>query len=120
MSEPSFTPAPWVQGTGNESHLIFKRRDDGGRTLLVNNDGNSESIAWVSCDVRHPPSKEERLANARLIAAAPELLAALDHLIESRCDLCKAHVSIETCKECWMIEYKQLLARAKGEHERTD
>jgi hypothetical protein len=103
MSETSFTPAPWVAKDDDPCRII---RKEGRREVII-------AVTAIN-DV----SLETCLANARLICKAPELLAALDHLIESRCDLCKAHVSIETCKECWMVEYKQLLARAKGEDER--
>ncbi len=59
------TPGPWLV--------------DAGRALRVANE-RDETVATTGCDVDH---RSEWEANARLIASAPELLAALKGLIES-------------------------------------
>ena len=69
------TPGPWITRAGETN-------DKYGRTLGVvvdesNNDGVSKAVCYVS-----PESDitDEDVANAKLIAAAPELLEALKEL----------------------------------------
>jgi len=84
MSAPTHTPGPWHSccATTN-AHYIF-----------------SEDCETTICQPRHndpaldgyEPMEgtvtiEQRLANARLIAAAPDLLAALQLAIEAECGL---------------------------------
>lgn len=64
MSEATHTPGPWAIGK------YGKVTTPDGETLLV--DG-------VSLPMNHDP---EAIANARLIAAAPELLEALEKMLE--------------------------------------
>lgn len=63
------TPGPWITSEGS-AHVLY-----GGS-------GTYTAIATpVECEGRfgtHPISREERKANARLIAAAPTMLAALE------------------------------------------
>jgi len=64
MSEQKHTPGPWESGNGT--------------TSIYGSDGKE-----VARRIWHGPQDDERsLANARLIAAAPELLAALQYLCE--------------------------------------
>jgi hypothetical protein len=67
MSEAKYTPGPWQQWKGqvfiqNPSRMIC--------------DVSGDSIAW-------PLIPEEVIPNARLIAAAPELLEALERVCAS-------------------------------------
>jgi hypothetical protein len=61
MKHAKHTPGPWI----NLSNLIVYDSDDGGpfRSICQMNENNNE-------------------ANARLVAAAPELLDALDQLVD--------------------------------------
>jgi len=56
------TPAPWLHDS--ELNVVY---------IKENNSGYMQAIAAISI----PDRKEERLANGNLIAAAPELLDAL-------------------------------------------
>lgn len=70
MSEAKFTPGPWVIQRGNSSNPMV---------------GTDEvSVAEVLDDVH--PDTEQQEANARLIAAAPALLAALIELYDATTD----------------------------------
>lgn len=70
------TPAPWHVGTGNGIGSIFP---EFGRTRLENGGTTLYPIAQVN----QGWSVAEDEANARLIAAAPDLLAALRNVIAS-------------------------------------
>ena len=60
------TPAPWIIGRGYSNTNATPIRWKG------------ENLAWVcGLDSAHRFTKEQTLANAQLIAAAPELLTAL-------------------------------------------
>lgn len=68
MSESKHTPGPWKWWTTHEgSHRI--NPEEGGLVI-------------ASCDTRNPFSYEQE-ANARLIAAAPDLLEALKDLLDT-------------------------------------
>jgi hypothetical protein len=62
----SYTPGPWVRGEIHDRHIV--------------KDGNGNLVA----DAAGPSNlkQETREANARLIASAPSLLAALKQLME--------------------------------------
>ena len=69
-TETEFTPGPW-EVLHSDTHA-----DD---TIVIcggNNDDLAEVFSNERCTVRQ--SHDEALGNARLIAAAPELLAALE------------------------------------------
>ena len=74
MSKQKHTPGPWrwwIDDIGNEIFLIDSQKDSIlGPTFEIN--GKTGSVA-LRCDVTR--------ANARLIAAAPELLDALKALL---------------------------------------
>ncbi len=65
MSAPSFTPGPWRAYRANTNSAGDSALHNGGRF----------AVSTV-----HIPNFEQELANARLIAAAPELYEALDAL----------------------------------------
>jgi hypothetical protein len=64
------TPAPWHVGIGNGEGSIFS---DSGRTRLE--DGGT--TLYPICSYNRGWNADEDAANARLIASAPEMLAAL-------------------------------------------
>ena len=73
------TPGPWLVCTPDNSDLYLSIENDG---FLV---GDVSEIATIN--LAEPIiSKEERIANAHLIAAAPELLAVLIDVREAWLD----------------------------------
>ena len=75
------TPGPWT-------HLRMKlgpKQKDRRCGFVINGPDRCELLPIRVCDLRVPPGMGgfgEGEANARLIAAAPDLLAALRHLLE--------------------------------------
>jgi hypothetical protein len=63
MFSPSHTPGPWRAGEGDESHLVFMGEEAIADTWLRGDCGDAE-------------------ANARLIAAAPDLLVACKEALD--------------------------------------
>jgi len=86
----SNTPGPWTS-TKDSPHQIMQ----------------SGTYARIAKVCGYAPPTEDR-ANARLIAAAPDLLAALENLVETHDDGEAMHV------EFWNIA-RAALAKAKGE-----
>ena len=101
------TPAPWRHA---------------GLGLIVAGGGeNSTVIADCRDDTACRPSNETELANARLIAASPDLLAACLKAIAYIDDTVKAEIEAEkltegniTAKECIMESLSEAIARATG------
>lgn len=75
MSEVKHAPGPWAFKEGraerHEMSTIFKANDP------------EFLIGYVLCDARNPHQRPEDIANARLMAAAPELLEALKAVREA-------------------------------------
>jgi hypothetical protein len=65
-NETKFTPGPWMFAEGN--HRVFT--PDG-----------SDDVAFATASFERGRTYGEMVANARLIAAAPDLYAALDDII---------------------------------------
>lgn len=94
--ETQHTPGPWLADFHNEQR-------NGGRFVTYVRGGNQlVPIAAVPTGVEGY-GREERRANARLIAAAPELLAALQALDE------RGHT-----QATWSIA-KRAMAKATGQ-----
>lgn len=68
------TPGPWTLGNGEVR--IRTEKNEQGRSILV-------AECYTTGNAGRYPKYEERKANARLIAAAPELLEALKKLLEA-------------------------------------
>lgn len=100
--EAKHTPGPWG--------VEYENRIEYGPIVA----GLGFLIAEVSYDPSETGTPQEWKANARLIAAAPDLLAAVEHLIhyaeklESAADLGKETGNITLDK------YRELVAKAKG------
>ena len=90
------TPGPWRQGGVKENFLIGKCRE------IVADDGRIGLVYGIT--------DEDCKANARLVEAAPELLAALEHM--RWCQSC-ADGSWEDC-ECGRMAI-DAIKKAKGE-----
>lgn len=74
------TPGPWHTYQGNDPmSTVFKR----GRTVCVSLPDNAGDMAIAYCDYH---TSELALANARLISAAPDLLATLRGLLDATHD----------------------------------
>ena len=70
MSAAQFTPGPWA----------FTVESDGGKFELTAGDGTTTVLTGCGCCGSPVLCGEDHMADARLMAAAPELLAALQML----------------------------------------
>jgi len=98
------TPGPWrIKTTGNIGNAI--EADCGLRSPLFADNGFRTVATFQSCCAsdRYDEQEANALANARLIAAAPELLEALQGLVE--CE--------HTTAELWQAA-RAAIARATG------
>lgn len=69
------TPGPWAFAEGDA--------DRNAMSDVTKADDPEFRIAYVICDARNKLAREQDIANARLIAAAPDLLAALVNIAEA-------------------------------------
>ena len=86
--QSSFTPGPWA--VVEHDHAICIRTESPSKTKY----GASRYAAIGGFDRNDSAQLEEARANARLIAAAPELLEALQSVLDNCLDsegLCAAH-----------------------------
>lgn len=95
MSENKFTPGPWLQADGDKT-FIYALNDKGYNRFWFKLQSNTH----IECEA----SQEELEANSDLIAAAPELLEALEDAIEQIYDNPILERKIE-----------KAIAKAKGE-----
>lgn len=104
MAEPAFTPGPWTAGQFRDCSFA-----DGFDIGAANN----SNVALVHFDARDHELREAR-ANAHLIAAAPDLYAALRILIEdNRFDLMVGGNPKATSD--LFYQCRAALAKARGE-----
>ena len=113
MSEIKHTPGPW-------------RIDDGDEGVFGIFDSNGQAIAYLS---ENPykggglPGWDVDQANARLIAAAPELLAALKTLpleaFDKEMDACDAAEFVDNANDFFeaMQKARSAIAKAEVDHE---
>ena len=112
----AFTPGPW-----KIIHGGF-RNDDG---FSIGSDNAAASRVKVTCEcwpctIVDQEHRDELRANARLIAAAPNLIRALAELVDSEpCrydhnEFCQEHYCSKPCKH---ETAKQVIAKAVGEVE---
>ncbi len=97
MSAHSFTPGPW-----NVRHLLDGNsiRSEAGRTI-------ANMVA--DCDTLAPVAEQN--ANARLIAAAPDLLHALQELYED-CEIDCYCAELSVTKPCAVCKASAAIAKA--------
>lgn len=101
MSKLQHTPGPWhvmEDGFGKvHSHPTVYATDDELRYI-------------ATCADYATIEKTNNLANARLIAAAPEMLEILIEDIKGKCDYC----GLSTCADCNFFRTKQIIEKATG------
>ncbi|MBX3047003.1 MAG: hypothetical protein KF698_08415 [Anaerolineales bacterium] len=90
MSKPKFSPGPWHINTASGVQIF-------------------PATGASVCELNILEAKEENLANAALIAAAPELYAALDALVNP-----EEGISVKGVNQRFE-EAKAILAKARGE-----
>lgn len=108
MSEKKWTSGPWVvEECGGAEH--DKSRFENGAYQVFSNDCNYHAVADCSCN--HTCRDEgECMANANLIAAAPELYEALEDLFkEITADEYKSSLRPE------LAQAARALSKARGE-----
>ena len=102
MNKPTFTKGPWHCGQGNGEGSIFD--DNGGRVTLAKKGTALHPI----CHIQNSFEENEDKANARLIAAAPELFAQCKFLE-------KVLASTDHQSSPKLAELRELLAKVEGE-----
>lgn len=103
----NFTPGPWhVKDNG----LIYILPPDKSGNLVVAGCGQTYRVSdW---------EKERSLANASLIAAAPEMYHDLHEAVVEMCEHCDSYVSMKCKKEdgkCFVQRWIKTLKKARGE-----
>jgi hypothetical protein len=116
--KPQHTPGPWATDIDKAKELLRKGEDIDGATVYVNHgSGKGGEIATL----RHDPDDQlnligddehEHTANARLIASAPELLAALQRLVDCP-DVNLDDLELETLEA--IDQANAAIQKAKGE-----
>lgn len=99
------TPGPWVIG---QEATDLMACPEGGRFHAIDApDGNHYALAVVVTQLSDPTEKstEQLQANARLIAAAPELLAALQRAIDE---------AVADDLDDWFANARAVIAKATG------
>lgn len=107
MSEPKFTPGPWYVKPREEIKSMYGSSYT--RTTILDSQDGGYSPRHVIAQIAHGNGQEE--ANARLIAAAPEMYELLDR-IKGMLEFCKLENSIDAETE---HEIDRLLKKARGE-----
>ena len=95
------TPGPWIRGA-----------------RLLDVCAGASVVATVACASSHPATEEQAHANARLIAAAPDLLAALEGIINLHGKACNGLPFSENEIQEWTNAHyvaRAAIRKAKGE-----
>lgn len=106
MNKPKHTPGPWTYG---EYFVV---------PAMATGDDGRFSIAKVFEPVYHPTGahREEVCANARLIAAAPDMLAALEAIAEAaNAGVIMSGDDYTRDARLVMSQARTAIAKAKGE-----
>lgn len=102
MSVKKYKPGPWIFNPHNKGQYFGNIIGSYG----TNKEG-IETIRTITVQLKHG-HPEENLANANLIAAAPELLEALEPFANFACDEWETH-------GCYNCIAKRAIAKAHGE-----
>ena len=107
-TQATHTRGPWHTGQGNGEGSIFC---ESGRTRLE----SGGTTLYPVCDISRGWDEGEDEANARLIAAAPDLLEALRGLLrETRQSVPNINVKKHFSLMVQMEEAKSAIAKAEG------
>lgn len=111
-AEPKHTPGPWMPG-------CFVRGEDGCQCKSILFEGYCGAIATVEMDNgrligeggNDSPPREEAVANAHLISAAPDMFAALISAEIASMQLC---IGQDPANQCWVVlaEIRAALSKA--------
>lgn len=111
MSAATFTPGPWTTTQERDDSLVFQVRGASGELVA--------SVAELTSTAPHNEASESE-ANARLIAAAPELLEALKGMTDLMDKLWKAvpwgqtfNLPVQELNEAPILA-KRAIAKAEG------
>lgn len=105
--QAKFTPGPWEAGRNPAMATVLDNRE--GKAIYQKGKGGCRHIGWANIhDDEGKLDMDTALANAALIAAAPEMYALLDRL---------SHALFAEDADEWAYEIKSLLAKARGEAE---
>jgi hypothetical protein len=111
-----FTPGPWTAKNSNDDDLANHVRFDGPVVVYADEDCDIHPIADCSCN-HSCRITDETFANARMIAAAPDMYAALERMIN-------LYVALVDCGDCgnWnpeeemeVILARDAIRKARGE-----
>ncbi|MBN8979434.1 MAG: hypothetical protein J0I08_23495 [Rhizobiales bacterium] len=106
MAAATHTPGPWK--------IRWSR--DGSGDVGITADGLPNVLAECFADIRASGERasDEAAANARLVATAPELLAALIRAEQTTAELCHGQ---HPDNECWNVlrQVRAAIAKAKGD-----
>lgn len=89
------TPTPWMFLDGNA----------GNYKVIAHQNADRHDIAWTF----HGVGEKEQIANARLIAAAPELLESLQNAVALW-----GHLSTDATQTVWVDQSRAAIAKATG------
>jgi len=97
MSEPKFTPEPWQVVYSAGFYVVTTTPEEPWKGIIATVHGNGV------------------LANAKLISIAQQLLKAVETLVHDQCQITCRDWEKECSPDCWVLEYKKLIAESKGE-----
>lgn len=112
----SHTPGPWTHGIELHCYTDGTTKTYGGDQVYAGNYAVCQVYnLWTNATVEEmadEPTLQVCLANARLIAAAPELLEALKRIVDRGLEAgdCGDHCS-NACMYCWA---RAAIAKAEG------
>jgi hypothetical protein len=112
----SHTPGPWIYDIHDGTFYIFTKAD---LEMVADGDPDKPGIGRMR-GVGRGASSEEQEANARLIAAAPDMLAACKNLIDAAvtdsdaCPIC-IHELTDHVSGCPIEVVAEAIAKAEGQ-----
>jgi hypothetical protein len=106
-SDMKHTPGPWFEPTESAAKYGFPRWD------IIAKDG--DGVQYIAKALPVEASKEKRQANARLIAAAPDLLSASNRLVYAvSMAIQEGKISADAILEHEMRAVYDAIAKAEG------